>query len=281
MGIGLGLRLELGRELRLELGLGLGLASTRPLHHRLREEALKLLIVQRRSPLLHVDCGVRRSASRSGFSLKESALYHDHRRARRGGSSLEDNAPHHDHGRAAHLAWHKVLAAAKTWFRQTCTCAPRAYGCAQAAPTECASAGASAERGLYALLARSPLPPATTRGYLASGCWCSIWIIVRRPPAPLAARCTFEPGVRARGPPSAHWVYLPCAGPIGVTTVSRGMTLVQEPAKADVLEFSGRAAWPNAVLARGTLTCARRPWPISEAPPGTPITPCRVALLRL
>eukprot|EP00964_Phaeocystis_antarctica_P026981 scaffold15190_cov61-Phaeocystis_antarctica.AAC.7 len=25
------------------------------------------------------------------------------------------------------------------------------------------------------------------------------------------------------------------------------MTLVQEPAKADVLEFSGRAAWPNAV----------------------------------
>ena len=60
-------------------------------------------------------------------------------------------------------------------------------------------------------------------------------------------RCTFEPGVRARGPSSAHWVYLPCAGPIGVTTVSRGMTLVQEPAKADVLEFSGRAAWPNAV----------------------------------
>ena len=55
-------------------------------------------------PLLHVDCGVRRSASRSGCSLKESALYHDHRRARRGGSSLEDNAPHHDHRRAAHLA---------------------------------------------------------------------------------------------------------------------------------------------------------------------------------
>ena len=82
------------------------MASTRPRHHRLREEALKLLIVQRRSPLLHVDCGVRRSASRSGCSLKESALYHDHRRARRGGSSLEDNAPHHDHGRAAHLACH-------------------------------------------------------------------------------------------------------------------------------------------------------------------------------
>ena len=75
-----------------------------------------------------------------------------------------------------------------------------------------------------------------------TGCWCSIWIIVRPP-----ARCTFEPGVRARGPSSAHWLCLPCAGPIGVTTVSRGMTLVQEPAKADVLEFSGRAAWPNAV----------------------------------
>ena len=80
----------------------------------------------------------------------------------------------------------------------------------------------------------------------------------------MAKRRTAE---QCSGPPGWRPVYFrarcACAWPI-VRTLAvpplrrahrrdhrepRHDALVQEPAKADVLEFSGRAAWPNAVLA--------------------------------